>query len=385
MLRKSERTHEENQERAYIAASRRTDRSLEARMESARRASEIHKRRTGKALKISEQDVINEEMYEEEDDDLPSAYRNLNSHLYTGSSSFDARLQAYLANAVAFRKALSGTGKPGDKMQAGQSTGAGVADLANAKQFVDHQSLFPKYSDNWKDVLSKKAASPKVVTNSNTAEVQTSQPYNVNNSNLFTRRRRLSSTAAIDNMGTLKPQDLQRMAAKFTPAARHPSLPKPVDDPGQLPPTPTSDKSPASDLLVGDDLDGKVFSSVLPRNTQQILLPWNADPSTKSALDDAEVAALLDDNLLGSGIDSTLAPAAGTDASSQPKQKVSPLSLQVGDNVDAMTSMDASALDFQLDPTDDIAQTKLNNAAFGSFNTGSELENSLWDFIDQDA
>ncbi|TGZ80237.1 hypothetical protein EX30DRAFT_349676 [Ascodesmis nigricans] len=66
---KSERTHEENQERAYIAASRRSDRSLEARVESARRASEIHKRRTGRALRVTEADVLNEEMYEEEEDD----------------------------------------------------------------------------------------------------------------------------------------------------------------------------------------------------------------------------------------------------------------------------------------------------------------------------
>ncbi|CAG8451876.1 11286_t:CDS:2 [Paraglomus brasilianum] len=66
--RNEERTHEENQERAYIAASHRGDRSLEARMESARKASEIHKKRTGKALRITEDDVRNEEMYQEIDE-----------------------------------------------------------------------------------------------------------------------------------------------------------------------------------------------------------------------------------------------------------------------------------------------------------------------------
>lgn len=74
---KTERSHEENQERAYVAASRRSDRSLEARVESARRASEIHKKRTGRSLRVTEQDVINEEMYEEEDDDLPWQYRRM--------------------------------------------------------------------------------------------------------------------------------------------------------------------------------------------------------------------------------------------------------------------------------------------------------------------
>ncbi|KAG0647103.1 hypothetical protein D0Z07_6971 [Hyphodiscus hymeniophilus] len=103
---KTERTHEENQERAYIAASRRSDRSLEARVESARRASEIHKRRTGRSLKVTEQDVINEEMYEEEDDDLPMQYRRLTAHLQTNSADFNRRLNAYLTNQVAMRSAL---------------------------------------------------------------------------------------------------------------------------------------------------------------------------------------------------------------------------------------------------------------------------------------
>ncbi|KAI9797871.1 MAG: hypothetical protein M1833_005071 [Piccolia ochrophora] len=103
---KTERTHEENQERAYIAASRRSDRSLEARVESARRASEIHKRRTGRSLRVTEQDVVNEEMYEEEDDDLPAQYRRLTAHLQTGSADFNRRLAAYLTNHVAMRSAL---------------------------------------------------------------------------------------------------------------------------------------------------------------------------------------------------------------------------------------------------------------------------------------
>lgn len=92
--------------RAYIAASRRSDRSLEARIESARRASEIHKRRTGRSLRVTEADVVNEEMYEEEDDDLPMQYRRLTAHLQTQNADFDRRLAAYLTNHVAMRSAL---------------------------------------------------------------------------------------------------------------------------------------------------------------------------------------------------------------------------------------------------------------------------------------
>ncbi|EPE26967.1 hypothetical protein GLAREA_02881 [Glarea lozoyensis ATCC 20868] len=103
---KTERTHEENQERAYIAASRRSDRSLEARVESARRASEIHKRRTGRSLRVTEQDVVNEEMYEEEDDDLPGQYRRLTAHLQTPSADFNRKLSAYLTTNISMRAAV---------------------------------------------------------------------------------------------------------------------------------------------------------------------------------------------------------------------------------------------------------------------------------------
>ncbi|KAL7951393.1 hypothetical protein V8C42DRAFT_7066 [Trichoderma barbatum] len=66
----SERTHDENTERAYIAASRRGDRDIEARIKSALQASKIHKKRTGKALRITREIVLNEAMYEEEDTEL---------------------------------------------------------------------------------------------------------------------------------------------------------------------------------------------------------------------------------------------------------------------------------------------------------------------------
>ncbi|KAF2813954.1 uncharacterized protein BDZ99DRAFT_228981 [Mytilinidion resinicola] len=104
---KTERTHEENQERAYIAASRRSDRSLEARVESARRASDIHKKRTGRGLRVTEKDVMNEEMYEEEDDNLPAQYRRLTAHLQTHSLDFNRRLQAYIQSHAGTRNAMA--------------------------------------------------------------------------------------------------------------------------------------------------------------------------------------------------------------------------------------------------------------------------------------
>ncbi|CEJ91867.1 Putative Pc18g03370 protein [[Torrubiella] hemipterigena] len=95
------RSHEENQERAYIAASRRTDRSIEARVQSARMASEIHKKRTGKSFRITEEIVIKEEMYEEEDDIYLRSYRRLGSNMQTSSANMNSRAEAFINNKVA--------------------------------------------------------------------------------------------------------------------------------------------------------------------------------------------------------------------------------------------------------------------------------------------
>ncbi|KAJ9148487.1 hypothetical protein NKR23_g4800 [Pleurostoma richardsiae] len=104
--KKTERSHEENQERAYIAASRRADRSIEARVQSARMASEIHKKRTGKGFKISEEIVMKEEMYEEEEDDLPRHYRALTAHLQTASPDMNSKVNAYVTHSVAMASLL---------------------------------------------------------------------------------------------------------------------------------------------------------------------------------------------------------------------------------------------------------------------------------------
>ncbi|KAF4970294.1 hypothetical protein FZEAL_10079 [Fusarium zealandicum] len=107
--RKTERSHEENQERAYIAASRRADRSIEARVQSARMASEIHKKRTGKAFRITEEIVMKEEMYEEEDDEYPRSYRLLKQSMQTSNAELNSRVEAYLSNRVAMSQLLSAT------------------------------------------------------------------------------------------------------------------------------------------------------------------------------------------------------------------------------------------------------------------------------------
>ncbi|KAI0438290.1 hypothetical protein F4803DRAFT_565403 [Xylaria telfairii] len=94
---KTERSHEENQERAYIAASRRADRSLEARVQSARMASAIHRKRTGRGLRVTEEIVRKEEMYEEMEDERPRNYGHLAAFRDVEHPGVDAMIMAQMA------------------------------------------------------------------------------------------------------------------------------------------------------------------------------------------------------------------------------------------------------------------------------------------------
>ncbi|KAI1880160.1 hypothetical protein JX265_001781 [Neoarthrinium moseri] len=64
-------------------------------------ASEIHRRRTGRGLKVTEEIVIKEEMYEEEEDDLPRQFRYLTQHLQTNSPAMNQRVNAYVTTQAA--------------------------------------------------------------------------------------------------------------------------------------------------------------------------------------------------------------------------------------------------------------------------------------------
>lgn len=64
-------------------------------------ASEIHRRRTGRGLKVTEEIVLREEMYEEDEDDLPRQFKYLTSHLQTNSPDMNSRLNAYITTQAA--------------------------------------------------------------------------------------------------------------------------------------------------------------------------------------------------------------------------------------------------------------------------------------------
>lgn len=101
------RSHTENQEIAYIAASRRTDRSMEAGMQSARMASDIHEQRTGRRLRISEKIVFNEEMYEEEDNGTLCSYYMLGNYMHTSSTRMNKTLENLTSSKIVLASLLA--------------------------------------------------------------------------------------------------------------------------------------------------------------------------------------------------------------------------------------------------------------------------------------
>lgn len=70
-------------------------------------ASEIHKKRTGKSFRISEEIVQKEEMYEEEEDDFPRSYRLLGSHMQTASAEMNSKVEAYMSSRLAMSAYMS--------------------------------------------------------------------------------------------------------------------------------------------------------------------------------------------------------------------------------------------------------------------------------------
>ena len=93
-------------------------------MESAKRASEIHKKRTGRAYRITEETVINEQMYEEEDD--APRYR-LAANLHLPNTLLQQRAQALMSIQMESRRLLG---------QAVNSTLQHNAQYGNQAQFV---------------------------------------------------------------------------------------------------------------------------------------------------------------------------------------------------------------------------------------------------------
>ncbi|KAK6331772.1 hypothetical protein TWF718_002313 [Orbilia javanica] len=124
---RTERTHEENQERAYIAASHRADRSLEARMESARRASEIHKQRTGKFFRVTEKAVLEGEVYDDDEEDIPPPYYQLEQHLKPDASNpeeFFTKFVEYLSTNAFLRCKLESAVEEAKKLGASNAATA---------------------------------------------------------------------------------------------------------------------------------------------------------------------------------------------------------------------------------------------------------------------
>lgn len=95
---------------------------------------------------------MNEEMYEEEDDDLPMQYRRLTAHLQTQNAYFDRRINAYISSQMAMRQAMGQA--VADQWQAnnqqqtpGQFTNPGMMQTPMQQPWYQNQMLPPDMSN----------------------------------------------------------------------------------------------------------------------------------------------------------------------------------------------------------------------------------------------
>ncbi|KAG0642221.1 hypothetical protein HOY80DRAFT_881928 [Tuber brumale] len=275
---KTERTHEENQERAYIAASRRSDRSLEARIESARRASAIHKRRTGRALRVTEQDVINEEMYEEEEDEY-YGYRGLTAHLRNGSHDWNRRLQAYLQSQYVMRSALSQAmsvdgGNPSQQYPATHSTyQSSYMQQPMGGPYVDASVHPPHVSPTTYQSLRQQPypspAAGQQRYHQRAMPIQMSQPPSVH-------PQGYQQGIAYGNQPVFAPSSTTAGLSLNTLAGQYPTQIMPNHQTGLIPPQLTLHAASQSSktntpLAFSENLGDFPFTTVLPPETQQFL------------------------------------------------------------------------------------------------------------------
>ncbi|KAF1928922.1 uncharacterized protein M421DRAFT_100677 [Didymella exigua CBS 183.55] len=282
---KTERTHEENQER---------DRSLEARIESARRASEIHKKRTGRALRVTEQDVINEEMYEEEDDDLPTQYQRLNAHLHTTSVMFNKKLHDYIATQHGVRNMFMSQYQ---NQQFPPQYGGQFAQQNNG--------AFPQ-TNNWLNptMMPPQPFNQQTPQSFAQQQAQASQQQGARTSPYHVPQRPHQRSASIavpaydasSQQGTLTPQDARRMSLPAGDDLSRPALSRgssfaqqqptspftdgasPISGSGQRTPqlqadseTPISTVSPMNFSMGSQMLSGNPLSMALPAESQQFM------------------------------------------------------------------------------------------------------------------
>jgi hypothetical protein len=185
---------------------------LEARIESARRASEIHKKRTGRALRVTEQDVINEEMYEEEDDDLPTQYQRLNAHLHTTSVMFNKKLHDYIATQHGVRNMfMSQYQNPSFQQYGGQFPPQGNG-FAQTNNWLNPTTMPPQQFSQQTPQSFTQQSQPSQVNPAQPQGVRAS-PYHI----LRQPHQRSASIAvpAFDasvQQGTSTPQDARRMS-----------------------------------------------------------------------------------------------------------------------------------------------------------------------------
>ncbi|KAK7747829.1 hypothetical protein SLS62_008865 [Diatrype stigma] len=275
-VQKTERSHEENQERAYIAASRRADRSLEARIQSAKMASEIHRRRTGRGLKVSEEIVLKEEMYEEEEDDLPRQYKYLTAHLQTNSPDMNSRVNAYITTQAAMAT-MARYNEINRLFSESFPTAQAYQQKLNQSMYVPPVTNMGQFSPPSQDRASNSPVQPSPISPTQISEQTRHDSID---------RRPSVADSLVSNQSTISSPPALSPSSSTTPESRHTPYQTPVSafPPSfQIDPQLTQQELPSSSSIFTSELpNGAKLMANIDMNDPMAMSFLGGDPSAWS-------------------------------------------------------------------------------------------------------
>lgn len=217
-------------------------------------ASEIHKKRTGKAFHITEEIVIKEEMYEEEEDDFPRSYRLLGPHMQTSSAEMNSRVETYLTNRVAMSKLMSATEQDWRDNAVNRAFAEMFPNADQQAQSLSHRWSTPGYT------MPMQQQSGRLQNTQDPAMNPNFQPVNYGQGNGHEERSHLFSGVSpseLGNDGGMSPPDL-------TPGSEsHPETPQSQSTAG------FGDFIPSNLMEYGTS--GSVFTSELPAEAKMMM------------------------------------------------------------------------------------------------------------------
>ncbi|KAJ8127016.1 hypothetical protein O1611_g6621 [Lasiodiplodia mahajangana] len=242
-------------------------------------ASDIHRKRTGRGLKVSEEIVLKEEMYEEMEDDMPRSYKYLAAHLQTDSPELNNRVSAYLASQTAM--ATMAKYNEINKM---------FSEAFPRAASFSHQTQNSLYMA---PLMNKRHSSPSIPVPATSPISPTSRHHSISTQSHSSATDRLMSDASLSHT----PTTVTAPTPDLSPATTSSDVMDPASTPYQMP------QSAFPDLPLDPQLTQQATSSFTSELPNEVKMMANIDVNDPMAIyfsgDGAQSAFAMSDKYCG--------------------------------------------------------------------------------------